>query len=56
MGLSVKQPVCKAKEKRAWGVGGASGGWGVVAHAFNPSTWEAEAGRFLTLRSAWSTA
>jgi hypothetical protein len=25
-----------------------------VAHAFNPSTWEAEAGRFLTLRPAWS--
>jgi hypothetical protein len=27
----------------------------VVAHAFNPSTWEAEAGRFLVLRPAWST-
>jgi hypothetical protein len=26
----------------------------VVAHAFNPSTWEAEAGRFLSLRPAWS--
>jgi hypothetical protein len=26
----------------------------VVAHAFNPSTWEAEAGRFLPL-PAWST-
>jgi hypothetical protein len=26
-----------------------------VAHAFNPSTWEAEAGRFLSLRPAWST-
>jgi hypothetical protein len=24
---------------------------GVVVHAFNPSTWEAEAGRFLSLRS-----
>jgi hypothetical protein len=24
-------------------------------HAFNPSTWEAEAGRFLSLRPAWST-
>jgi hypothetical protein len=23
--------------------------------AFNPSTWEAEAGRFLSLRPAWST-
>jgi hypothetical protein len=28
---------------------------GVVAHAFNPSTWEAEAGGFLSSRSAWST-
>jgi hypothetical protein len=27
----------------------------VVAHAFNPSIWEAEAGRFLSLRPAWST-
>jgi hypothetical protein len=26
-----------------------------VAHAFNPSTWEAEAGRFLSSRPAWST-
>ena len=25
---------------------------GVVAHAFNPSTWEAEAGGFLSLRPA----
>jgi hypothetical protein len=28
---------------------------GVVMHAFNPSTWEAEAGRFLSSRTAWST-
>jgi hypothetical protein len=28
---------------------------GVVAHAFNPSTWEAEAGEFLSLRPAGST-
>jgi hypothetical protein len=28
---------------------------GVVAHAFNFSIWEAEAGRFLSLRTAWST-
>jgi hypothetical protein len=27
----------------------------VVAHAFNPSTWEAETGRFLSSRPAWST-
>jgi hypothetical protein len=28
---------------------------GVVAHAFNPSTREAEAGGFLSSRPAWST-
>jgi hypothetical protein len=28
---------------------------GVVAHVFNPSTWEAEAGGFLSSRPAWST-
>jgi hypothetical protein len=27
----------------------------ILEHAFNPSTWEAEAGRFLNLRPAWST-
>jgi hypothetical protein len=27
----------------------------VVEHAFNPRTWEAEAGRFLSSRPAWST-
>jgi hypothetical protein len=27
---------------------------GVVVHTFNPSTWEAEAGRFLSSRPAWS--
>jgi hypothetical protein len=27
----------------------------VVAQAFSPSTWEAEAGEFLSLRPAWST-
>jgi hypothetical protein len=25
----------------------------VAVHAFNPSTWEAEAGRFLSSRPAW---
>jgi hypothetical protein len=29
--------------------------WAVVAHTFNSSTWEVEAGRFLSLRPAWST-
>ena len=28
---------------------------GVVEHAFNPRTWEAEAGRFRSSRLAWST-
>jgi hypothetical protein len=28
---------------------------GVVAHAYNPSTWKAEAGGFLSSRPAWST-
>jgi hypothetical protein len=28
---------------------------GVVEHTFNPSTWEAEAGGFLSSRPAWST-
>jgi hypothetical protein len=27
---------------------------GMVTHAFNPSTWEAEAGGFLSSRTAWS--
>jgi major histocompatibility complex class I len=27
---------------------------GVVVHAFNPSTWEAEAGKFLSSRPTWS--
>jgi hypothetical protein len=27
---------------------------GVVEYAFNPSTWEAEAGGFLSSRPAWS--
>jgi hypothetical protein len=30
-------------------------GQAVVVHAFNPSTWEAKTGRFLSLRPAWST-
>jgi major histocompatibility complex class I len=29
--------------------------WAVVEHAFNPSTWEAEAGEFLSSRPVWST-
>ena len=30
-------------------------GWAVVAQAFNPITWEAEAGGFLISIPAWST-
>jgi hypothetical protein len=32
-------------------------GWVVVAatHTFDPSTWDAEAGGFLSCRPAWST-
>jgi hypothetical protein len=32
-----------------------SSGWALVVHAFNPSTWEAEAGGFLSSRLAWPT-
>ena len=28
--------------------------WVIVAHAFNPNTWEAEAGGFLSSRTAWA--
>jgi hypothetical protein len=30
-------------------------GWEVVEHAFNPSTWETKASRFLSSRPAWFT-
>ena len=30
-------------------------GWVMETLAFNTTTWEAEAGRFLSLRSGWST-
>jgi hypothetical protein len=29
--------------------------WAVVAHVFDPSTWEAEAGRVLSSRPTWSS-
>jgi hypothetical protein len=41
-----------------WAEGDPGKKWGlasVVAHAFNPSTREAEAGKFLSSRPAWST-
>jgi hypothetical protein len=31
------------------------GSWGGGTHTFNPSIWEAEAGRSLSLRPAWTT-
>jgi hypothetical protein len=30
--------------------------WVMIVHTLNPSTWKAEAGRFLSLRPAWTTA
>jgi hypothetical protein len=42
--IKIKTHFKKSKQSRA-----------VVAHAFNPSTREAEAGRFLSLGPAWST-
>jgi hypothetical protein len=30
-------------------------GWAVVVHGLNPSTWKAEAGGSLSLRTVWST-
>jgi hypothetical protein len=41
-----KQNKKKEKEKESQAV---------VAYAFNPNAWEAEAGRFLSSRPAWST-
>jgi hypothetical protein len=38
-----------------WAGKNGSAGRAVVAHAFNPSTWEAEAGGFLSSRTAWFT-
>jgi hypothetical protein len=43
------------KEGREGGREGERVGQAVVAQAFNPSTREAEAGRFLSSRPAWST-
>jgi hypothetical protein len=41
-----KQKNGRKHKRKAWP--------GVVAHVFNPSTWEAEAGGFLSSRPAWS--
>jgi hypothetical protein len=41
--IIINKSLKKEKKKKSWAV---------VAHAFNPSTWEAEAGRFLNSRPA----
>jgi hypothetical protein len=45
----------KGKERKGKERKGKERSQAVVAHAFNPSTWEAEAGGFLSSRPAWST-
>jgi hypothetical protein len=52
-GVALLEEVCDWG--MSFGVSEAQASWAVVAHAFNPSTWEAEAGGFLSLRPAWST-
>jgi hypothetical protein len=39
----------------SFGYANKSHNWAVVVHAFNPSTWEAKAGGFLSSKPAWST-
>jgi hypothetical protein len=51
--LTTEREVCE--ELRTWLTRNPGFRGGVVAHAFNPSTWEAEASGFLSLRPAWST-
>jgi hypothetical protein len=43
------------KEHNFWNFKNHHSSWGMGAHAFNPSTREAEAGRFLSSRPAWCT-
>jgi hypothetical protein len=57
--MSQQLPWCKGKVRknendRKTSYKNAMPQLGVVVHTFNPSTWEAEAGRFLSLRSAYS--
>jgi hypothetical protein len=44
-------PFIVMQESQGW----VKDGEPIWVHAFNPSTWEAEAGRFLSSRPAWST-
>jgi hypothetical protein len=47
--LAIRKALLSPKRLRRWRKPG------VVVHVFNPSTREAEAGRFLSSRPAWST-
>ena len=49
------QVILECTEHKASGMPGTSRLPDLVAPAFNPSTQEAEAGRFLSSRPAWST-
>ena len=49
------RPNCKGSLSRHWSCQEKEERLGMVAHAFNPSTWEAEAREFLSSRPAWST-
>jgi hypothetical protein len=48
--LRDEEELTAEKDTQKWQKGRA-----VVAHAFNLSTWEAEAGGFLSSRPAWTT-
>jgi hypothetical protein len=50
-----KKPISQMRKLRPCDIKKSAQSRAVVAHAFNPSTWEAEAGRFLSSRPAWST-
>jgi hypothetical protein len=53
---NIRDPASKTathKQKKAYK--NESSSQAVVAYTFNPSTWEAEAGGFLSSRPAWST-
>jgi hypothetical protein len=50
MFMKFREYPCEQKKKTKKNLSG-----GGVAHAFNPSTWEAEAGVFLSSKITWST-
>jgi hypothetical protein len=53
VGTPTKKPRVGAKEMMAQQLTTSAHCRAVVAHTFNPSTWEAEAGGFLSSRPAW---